>query len=73
MTWKNPYFFAGGEYFGLGLTIVRHLVDLHSGTIKAASGGEGMGAIFTVDLPLFIKTAEEKIPKGKKAANSSKR
>jgi hypothetical protein len=49
------------------------LVDLHSGTIKAASGGEGMGAIFTVDLPLFTKTAEEKIPKGKKAANSSKR
>jgi signal transduction histidine kinase len=41
---------------GLGLTIVRHLVDLHSGTIKAASGGEGMGAIFTVDLPLFTET-----------------
>jgi signal transduction histidine kinase len=58
---------------GLGLTIVRHLVDLHSGTIKAASGGEGRGAIFTVDLPLFTKTAEEKIPKGKKAANSPKR
>ena len=58
---------------GLGLTIVRHLVDLHSGTIKAASGGEGMGAIFTVDLPLFTKTVKEKMPKSKKAANSSKR
>jgi signal transduction histidine kinase len=58
---------------GLGLTIVRHLVDLHSGTIKAASGGEGRGAIFTVDLPLFTKTAEKKYRKARKAANSSKR
>lgn len=58
---------------GLGLTIVRHLVDLHSGTVKAASGGEGMGAIFTVHLPLFTKTVKEKIPKSKKAVNSSKR
>lgn len=37
---------------GLGLTIVKHLVELHSGTIAAASLGRGQGAIFTVRLPL---------------------
>ncbi|PZU98084.1 MAG: hypothetical protein DCF32_20120 [Leptolyngbya sp.] len=36
---------------GLGLAIVRHLVELHGGTIQAASPGEGMGATFTVSLP----------------------
>jgi PAS domain S-box-containing protein len=37
---------------GLGLAIVRHLVELHGGTIKAESPGEGLGATFTVKLPL---------------------
>lgn len=37
---------------GLGLTISRHLVEMHGGTINAASLGEGQGAIFTVMLPL---------------------
>jgi CheY-like chemotaxis protein len=38
---------------GLGLAIVRHLVELHGGTIQANSPGEGMGATFTVRLPLL--------------------
>ena len=38
---------------GLGLAIVRHLVELHGGTIQAASPGEGQGAVFTVKLPLI--------------------
>jgi len=43
---------AADEGLGLGLAIARHLVELHGGTIEAASEGEGMGAIFTVKLPL---------------------
>jgi PAS domain S-box-containing protein len=37
---------------GLGLAIVRHLVELHGGTVAAASKGEGQGATFAVTLPL---------------------
>jgi len=37
---------------GLGLAIVRHLVELHGGAIKAENREEGHGAIFTVSLPL---------------------
>ncbi|MBA3247856.1 MAG: response regulator [Pyrinomonadaceae bacterium] len=38
---------------GLGLAIVRHLTELHGGTVSAASAGEGQGSIFTVELPLM--------------------
>ena len=41
---------AGG--LGLGLALARHFVELHGGTIRAASEGEGKGATFTVTLPL---------------------
>ncbi len=38
---------------GLGLAIVRHLVELHGGTVHADSQGKEQGATFTVKLPLF--------------------
>ena len=45
---------------GLGLAIVRHLVELHGGSVKAESEGEGKGATFTVSLPLL--TGWEALP-----------
>ncbi|ABA23074.1 PAS/PAC sensor hybrid histidine kinase [Trichormus variabilis ATCC 29413] len=40
---------------GLGLAIVRQVVELHGGTVQATSPGEGLGATFTVNLPLSPK------------------
>ena len=37
---------------GLGLAIVRHLVEMHGGSVRANSEGEGKGATFTVMLPI---------------------
>ena len=39
---------------GLGLAIARHIVELHGGSIEAASPGEGKGSTFTVTLPLLV-------------------
>jgi len=49
---STPTRIGGG--LGLGLAIVRHLVDLHHGTVQAASLGEGQGATFTVLLPIAV-------------------
>lgn len=38
---------------GLGLAIVRHLIELHGGSVQAQSEGEGKGATFSVRLPLL--------------------
>ena len=47
---------AGGpDGVGLGLTIARHIVELHGGTIEAFSRGKGQGAVFTVKLPKINK------------------
>lgn len=43
---------------GLGLAIVRHLVELHGGSVSADSPGEGGGALFTVDLPVRAQSHE---------------
>jgi PAS domain S-box-containing protein len=44
---------AGG--LGLGLAVVRHLVELHGGSVSAESPGPGRGSTFIVDLPLAIE------------------
>jgi len=55
--------FYGG--LGLGLAIVRHLVELHGGTVSADSPGEGRGASFTVTLPLKAPSAVSDHPEVK--------
>jgi signal transduction histidine kinase/ActR/RegA family two-component response regulator len=42
---------------GLGLGIVRHLVQLHGGSVRAESRGEGRGATFVVRLPIYHPAA----------------
>lgn len=50
---------------GLGLAIVHHLVEMHSGTVYAVSEGEGKGAKFTVLLPLVEPQPEQLIKESK--------
>ncbi|HEX8423720.1 MAG TPA: PAS domain-containing sensor histidine kinase, partial [Pyrinomonadaceae bacterium] len=40
---------------GLGLAIVRRLIELHGGTVEAESAGEGQGATFRIRLPLLVR------------------
>lgn len=47
---------------GLGLAIVRHLVHLHDGEVKAESAGENQGATFTVTLPLIADQIPAELP-----------
>ncbi len=54
------------EFFGLGLglSIARHLVEAHGGTIEAHSDGHGHGATFTVRLPMAADAAMLPVPGG---------
>lgn len=54
---------------GLGLAIVRHLVELHGGNIWAKSLGKGQGATFTVRIPL-LQSQPEPNPLSKSLNNS---
>lgn len=44
---------------GLGLAVVKHLVELHGGEVRAASPGEGQGATFSVTLPAVVSALTE--------------
>jgi PAS domain S-box-containing protein len=44
---------------GLGLSIVKHLVELHGGSVRVKSGGEGQGATFVVALPISVIRTED--------------
>ncbi len=45
---------------GLGLAITSHIVELHGGTIRAESPGEGFGATFTIQLPVTMVYGKDK-------------
>lgn len=53
---------------GLGLAVVRHLVELHGGNVSAKSPGKGLGATFTVELPLAVERKDSRQDYRKAAA-----
>ncbi|WP_437301217.1 chemotaxis protein CheB [Sorangium sp. So ce426] len=62
---------AGG--LGVGLTLVRGLVEKHGGTVSARSEGEGKGCEFEVRLPISEPSSEQEAARGSLLANIPRR
>ena len=58
----------GAWGLGIGLSIAKHLVELHGGSIQASSPGPGLGATFNVDFPLPARPVEVPADSGKREA-----
>ena len=56
---------------GIGLTLVKRLVELHSGTIEAQSAGEGLGSAFVVRMPAALDVAHVAQPAASETQTSS--
>lgn len=55
---------------GLGLSIVRHLVELHGGTVSVESEGAGLGAVFTLSLPSVSEPEDTAVDNERRLAAS---
>lgn len=62
---------AGGG-LGIGLSLVKGLVELHGGSVKAHSAGEGCGSEFVVRLPAWVKPPQGDDPTTRREARSPK-
>jgi CheY-like chemotaxis protein len=56
---------------GLGLSLVKHLVEMHGGSVVAQSAGPGQGSTFVVSLPLQLVAPETDDPRARVAADGS--
>ncbi|MGE5835199.1 MAG: PAS domain S-box protein [Acidobacteriota bacterium] len=56
---------------GIGLTLVRTLVDMHGGTIEAHSDGPGRGSEFVIRLPIHVASADARFPPPVSASSPS--
>jgi PAS domain S-box-containing protein len=57
---------------GLGLAIVRYLVELHGGIVSVESAGEGLGATFKVSLPMTVATTRQRVEESTDASHVEK-
>jgi signal transduction histidine kinase len=62
---------VNADGLGIGLALSRSIAELHGGTLTAASAGEGLGATFTLSLPLGELRATVEIPKTQGTASSN--
>jgi signal transduction histidine kinase/CheY-like chemotaxis protein len=58
---------------GIGLTLVKNLVEMHNGTVEAHSAGLGKGAEFVVRLPLLAKNTDQPLPSRTETDPTSRR